>query len=75
MVKTMGACAKLTVALGQYFNQSKGSVEDVAKGVAELEILISQVRVVIGYDVVKVAKEAKMQELQDSLDGCVKNLI
>ncbi|STQ75517.1 hypothetical protein [Grimontia hollisae] len=74
-----GAAAQVSMAMGEYgeliaelnrlFTQNKSTVEAVASEVADVEIMMSQLRLVVGSDIVESIKQEKLARLKAILDG------
>jgi NTP pyrophosphatase (non-canonical NTP hydrolase) len=63
-------CAELIVKLAKLGRNKNGSTEaDVAEEVADVEIMLSQLRLIFGNDAVELAKKRKLERLLNRV-GC-----
>lgn len=60
----MRECSRLAATLGIVFARGRGSFADVASAVASMEVACSQLRAVIGSDLVDLEKVAVLARLQ-----------
>lgn len=64
--KTQEECAELIVAISHYL-ESRVDINKVAAEVADVEIMIAQMRMIIGDEVVDGAKAYKLRRLAERL--------
>lgn len=63
-----GECGEFIAAATQYFTQGRGDAESVAEEIADVEIMMSQMREVIGNDLVDKVKGKKLDRLWRMID-------
>lgn len=61
----MEECAELIAALNRFYFRGRGSVEDVAEEVADVELVCKQLRHMIGDEKVDKAFDRKLARLKD----------
>lgn len=65
----MGECGELIAALNRYFVQNRGEQYDVAEEIADVEIMCTQLREIIGHDLVNSIKMKKLERLEQIISG------
>ncbi len=62
---------ELGAALFQYFRQGKGSIDDVAEEIADVEIMLVQLSQMVPAEIMEAQRAAKREKLQRIIDRCI----
>lgn len=73
IMMAMGECAELIAELNRWINQNRSDKEAVAEEIADVEILMGQLRYLIGDDIVDSAKNKKLKRLAEILAGNIEH--
>ena len=73
VMMTMGECGELIAALNRVFNQGRNEIESVYEEIADVEIMLGQLRCIFGDDKIDKIKSDKINRLAGILDGTVSN--
>jgi hypothetical protein len=68
MMKAMEEMAELTVELSQCFTKGKMCKQTIAEEIADVEIMCTQLRIIVGSERVDTWKIKKLKRLKDILD-------
>ncbi len=66
--QTQEECGELIVALS-HLSRGRATQEEVASEIADVEIMMAQMRIVVGDDLVEAAKAEKLERLRGVLEG------
>lgn len=69
VMMAMGECGELSAELNRFYNQKKSSEEKVIDEIADVEIMLGQLRYVLGSERVDKAKQEKLKRLVKIMDG------
>ena len=64
---TMEEMGELTAALNRFFFRHRGEIDQVVEEIADVEIMLAQLRLIVGADKVAEAKLAKLERLSHRL--------
>ena len=69
VMMAMGECGELIAALNRYYNQRRGELSEVAEEIADVEIMMGQMRLLVGSEEVDKIKQRKLGRLRRILNG------
>jgi NTP pyrophosphatase (non-canonical NTP hydrolase) len=67
VMMAMGECGELIAALNRFTNQSRGTVEEVVTEIADVEVMMGQLRMIFGAERVEKEKQRKLKRLDATL--------
>jgi NTP pyrophosphatase (non-canonical NTP hydrolase) len=68
-----GECGELIAEINRCFTQGKSSLEDVAGEIADVEIMMAQLRLIVGNETVERIKLEKLVRLERILKGSIEH--
>ena len=64
----MGECGELIAAINRFFTQNRGDLNELVEEIADVEIMMAQLREIVGHNPVDEAKALKLIRLENTLD-------
>ncbi len=62
-------CAELIVAVSKVERRKSGALENLAEEMADVQIMIEQIKLLVGKEKVEQYRKSKLHRLKDLLDG------
>lgn len=70
---TMGECGELIAELNRRFVQNRDNLENVYGEIADVEIMLGQLRFILGDQPIDSAKQAKLERLKGIINGNIQH--